>query len=52
MRYYEFQAINEYFVVVLTSGIFAKSYEDAMNAAYDWWRRNAKPGLSLRVLAR
>ena len=52
MRYYEFQAVNEYFVVVLTSGVFAKTYEEAMNSAYDWWRRNHVPGCTLRVLAR
>ena len=51
MRYYEFQAINENFIVLLSGGMFASSYEEAMNAAYEWWRRNHVPGCTLRVLA-
>ena len=51
-KYYEFQAVNSYGIVVLTSGMFAKSYEEAQKAARRWWRRKGSLDCALKVVER
>ena len=53
MKYYEFKAVNSLGYTLLSSGTFADSYDEAMKAAYDWWRRvTDKTDLHLEVVPR
>lgn len=53
MKIYNINAVNSEGIIVLTTSTFAKSYEEAMKYAFQWWKSVLnKTGLSLQVVER